>query len=232
MAESSFDAYASTYRSEVDRSIAFAGVDHADMTARKADHLLSLCASLLGPADQQRVLDVGCGVGLTDTFLLDRVGALTGIDVSGESVAMAAAANPGASYRTFDGGAFPLEDESFDLAFAICVLHHVEPQDRASFAAELRRVVRPGGVVAIFDHNPWNPLTQLAVRRCALDATAVLSRCGPTTRLLRDAGLDIERRAYILFTRSARWSAGADRVLARCPAGAQYYVAARRPPGH
>lgn len=229
MAESSFDAFASTYQAEVDQSIAFAGVDHEDMTARKAEHLIALCSRLLGPADEQRVLDVGCGVGVTDGFLHDRVGSLTGIDVSSESVAMAAAANPSATYRTFDGGAFPLEDETFDLAFAICVLHHVEPRNRARFAAELRRVVRPGGVVAIFEHNPWNPLTQLAVRRCALDDDAVLSRSGPTARLLRDAGLQVERRAYILFTRSARWSARADRGLARCPAGAQYYVAARRP---
>jgi len=229
MAERAFDAYAETYRTQVEQSIAFARLDHTDMTARKAEHVLALCARLVGPADRQRMLDVGCGVGLTDGFLADRVGTLTGIDLSGESVAMATAANPSAKYLTFDGGAFPLDDESFDLAFAICVLHHVPPADRLAFAAELRRVVRPGGVVAVFEHNPWNPLTRLAVRRCALDATAVLSRCGPTAELLTAAGLEVERRAYILFTRSARWSARADAALARCPVGAQYYVAARRP---
>jgi SAM-dependent methyltransferase len=225
----SFDRHAGTYRDEVERSIAFANVDHADVTERKVEHLLALCTRLLGPAPDQRVLDVGCGVGLTDTLLVDRVGSLHGIDISPESVAGAASANPSARYTAFDGTTFPLPDESVDLAFAVCVLHHVPPQDRARFAAELRRVVRPGGIVTVFEHNPLNPLTRVAVSRCELDEGVKLARRGPTARLLSGAGLRVESSSYIIFSTSPRWSARADRVLGWCPVGAQYYVAARRP---
>jgi SAM-dependent methyltransferase len=226
----SFDRHAETYRADVERSIAFAKVDHAQVTERKAEHLLGLCARLLGPPREQRVLDVGCGVGLTDALLVDCVGRLHGIDLSPESVAEAASTNPSAQYTAFDGTAFPLDDGSVDLAFAVCVLHHVPPEERDRFAAELARVVRPGGIVAVFEHNPFNPLTRVAVNRCELDEGVTLARRRTTARLLTRAGLHVEHGRYIIFTTSPRWSARADRVLGWCPAGAQYLVAARRQP--
>ncbi len=174
------------------------------------------------------MLDVGCGVGVTDGLLVDRVGSLHGIDISPESVAEAAVANPTARYTAFDGSAFPLPDAGIDLAFAVCVLHHVTPEQRAHFASELRRVVRPGGVVVVFEHNPFNPLTWVAVSRCELDEGVKLSRRRPVARLLEGAGLRPERGRYIIFSPSARWSERADRLLGWCPVGAQYYVAARR----
>jgi SAM-dependent methyltransferase len=224
-----FDPHAQAYQQEVERSIAFAKVDHTEVTARKVEHLLALCNALVGPAAGQRVLDVGCGIGLTDSLLVDHVGSLQGIDVSEESVARAAETNPTARYTVFDGSTFPLADGSVDLAFAICVLHHVEPEARAAFAAELRRVVRPGGIVIVFEHNPINPLTRVAVSRCEFDENVTLSRLGRTARLLAGVGLRVERRAYIIFTSSPKWSARADRLLGAVPVGAQYYVAARRP---
>jgi SAM-dependent methyltransferase len=225
----SFDNHAQSYRDDVGRSIAFAKIDHAHVTARKAEHLLALSASLLGPPREQRVLDVGCGVGVTDSLLVEHVGSLHGIDISAESVAEAAATNPSARYTAFDARTFPLPDASVDLAFAICVLHHVPPEERDGFLREMRRVVRPGGIVAVFEHNPFNPVTRVAVNRCDLDDDATLSRRGRTTRLLERAGLRVEAASYILFTRSPRWSARVDRVCGWLPAGAQYYVAARCP---
>jgi SAM-dependent methyltransferase len=224
----SFDKHVDSYSDEVARSIAFANVDHLHVTTRKVEHLLAVCTGLLGSPREQRVLDVGCGVGLTDRLLVDQVGSLHGIDISADSVAEAARTNPAACYTAFDGSTFPLADASVDLAFAICVLHHVPPEGRANFAAELRRVVRPGGIAVIFEHNPLNPLTRVAVSRCELDEGVVLARRGTTTRLLEDAGLRVEQRAYLIFTPSPRWAAGLDRALPWCPAGAQYYVAARR----
>jgi protein-L-isoaspartate O-methyltransferase len=64
----SFDRHAGSYVDDVERSIAFANVDHAHVTARKVEHLLALCTRLLGDPVDQQVLDVGCGVGFTDSI--------------------------------------------------------------------------------------------------------------------------------------------------------------------
>lgn len=224
-----FDGRADAYQGQVEQSIAFARVSHTYVTAQKAEHLLRICARLIGPPSKQRMLDVGCGIGLTDSFLAERVGDLHGIDISAESIERATLANPRVRYTAFDGLRFPVADASVDIAFAICVLHHIPPERCAEFAAELRRVVRPGGVVAIFEHNPFNPLTRLAVGRCEFDRDAHLMRRRMTVELLRSAGMRVERSSYIIFTTWPRFGTGVDDVLGWCGLGAQYYVAARRP---
>ena len=93
---------------------------------------------------------------------------LAGVDPSEAMIEAARKANPEADYRVADGTELPFEDGSFDLAFAVCVLHHVAPPDRPAFVAELARVTRPGGLTVVFEHNPLNPLTRLAVRRCTI----------------------------------------------------------------
>ena len=53
---------------------------------------------------------------------------------------------------------------------------------------EAARVLRPGGVFAIIEHNPLNPATRLIVRRLPMDRNAILLGARETRRLLRAAG--------------------------------------------
>jgi SAM-dependent methyltransferase len=224
-----FDAYADDYRDVVQRSIAFSGVEQELFTRRKTRHLLDVVRRRLGPPGEARALDVGCGVGLTDAYLVGRFGVLEGTDVSADAVRRAAEANPSVRYTLSEGDSLPYDDARFDLAFAFCVLHHVPPDERRRFVSEMRRVVRPGGLVVVLEHNPFNPLTRLAVARCDFDEDAVLLTSRTAHRLLRDGGLrPVERRYVILLPTEAPRLVAAERVVAALPLAAQYYVAARR----
>jgi SAM-dependent methyltransferase len=224
-----FDSFADAYGDAVQRSIGFSGTSHDFFTRRKARHLLDLARRRLGPSDGLRVLDVGCGIGITDSYLDGHFAELHGVDTSREAISRATAVNPSVSYRAYDGQRLPYDDERFDLAFAVCVLHHVPPPGRSSFVAELRRVVRPGGLVAVFEHNPLNPLTRLAVFRCAFDTDAVLVTAGGVERLLRTVDLrTVERRFVILLPSDRTRVRAVEDALRRVPLAAQYYVAARR----
>jgi SAM-dependent methyltransferase len=227
---SGFDETSDAYSDLVSDSISFVGQDHEHFTRRKADLLVDLVQRHLGPPGGVRALDVGCGVGLTDQALDGRIGELHGVDVAEKAVARAATTNPDVQYRTYDGARLPYADHAFDLTFAICVVHHVAPSDRAQLISELGRVVRPGGLVAIFEHNPFNPLTRVAVSRCELDEDAVLLSRGTAWRLLAASGLDpIERRFILFFPFERSWSRRLERGLGWLPLGAQHYVAARKP---
>jgi len=220
-----FDEYGDTYRDEVQKSIAFIGRDHSFFTKVKARLLLDLAASELGDPRTVHALDVGCGPGETDALLSGRFASLDGVDVSEAVVETARARNPEVVYRTYDGKRLPYEDGAFDLVFTICVVHHVPPAEWEGFVAELARVVRPGGVLAIVEHNPFNPLTRLAVSRCEFDDDATLLRSSRTEALVRRAGLALRPARYIIFF---PWESAlltkAERSLGRVPLGAQYVV--------
>jgi SAM-dependent methyltransferase len=110
----------------------------------------------------------------------------------------------------------------------VCVLHHVPPERWESFAHEMRRVTRPGGVIFVIEHNPFNPLTQLAVSRCSFDADAVLLRASKTYELLKKTGATKITTEFFLALPARRGVFGRlGRLAGRLPIGAQYLTAAQ-----
>ena len=217
-----FDSYRDSYHDVVQSSIDFAGLPHSFFMRAKADLLRELIARRLGP-EKPALLDVGCGIGSLHPLLTDMVGLLTGIDVSSASIAQARADNSHGDYRDFNGRDFPFDDASFDLATAICVMHHVPPAERANIMSEMRRVVRPGGLVCVIEHNPLNPLTRLAVSRCEFDRDAVLLGAGATRKLMAASGLrQIDARYFLLLPWQANSARRVESALGNVPLGAQY----------
>jgi SAM-dependent methyltransferase len=133
-----------------------------------------------GLRPDSHLLDLGCGPGyfaeLAVTELVPE-GRVTGVDVDGALLdpARARAANRGSSieYVLASGVAIPLPDDSVDFAYARFLFQHLDrPLD---VLAEMRRVVRPGGVVMVMDTDDagllihpqpsgWSELLEAAAR--------------------------------------------------------------------
>jgi SAM-dependent methyltransferase len=226
----SYDAYRDRYEDELDRAVGFTGKSHAFFTEAKAMELLRVAKRQLGDPSRVDALDVGCGIGLTDRYLEGRVGSLTGVDVSPGVLERAEEANPWARYVLYDGERLPFEDGTFDLTFAVCVVQVIDPARQPRFISELRRVTRPGGLVVAFEHNPFNPLTRLVVRRCSFGGDAKMLSPGRLSSLFVHAGLPVvERRFLLIFPASSRPLRRLERGLGFLPVGAQYYLAGRAP---
>jgi SAM-dependent methyltransferase len=58
--------------------------------------------------------------------------------------------------------------------FSACAFHHIAHDRHAFWLSELLRVTKPGGLLAIYEHNPLNPLAVRAVNTCPLDTNARL----------------------------------------------------------
>jgi SAM-dependent methyltransferase len=217
-----FDRHAETYQASVDDA---AGVSVEKLSREKARLILRVLAECVGDSRQLRVLDVGCGIGLIDHYLEHGVAALCGVDTSLRSLELARARAPGTRFVHYDGTRLPVADASFDAVFASCVLHHVLPGARRGFIGEMLRPLRPKGAVIVIEHNPFNPVTQLIIARCAFDADAVPLRCGEAMRLMRSAGAGIAGRRYIGFSplRSPLIER-AEHAIGWLPIGAQYCV--------
>ena len=221
-----FDAYANSYDDDVNRSIGFIGAEHEFFVEAKARTLLELVRARLGAPRSVTALDVGCGPGLTDAALDGAFAKLAGVDVSPSILERAAERNAGVEYHLSDGRRLPFDDGSFDVTFAICVLHHVPPSERDSFLAEMARVTASPGIVAVFEHNPLNPLTRLAVRNCSFDHGVRLVMPGELSHRLAGTGARVTDRRFIVFIPwRSRILAAAERGLRWLPLGGQYVVA-------
>jgi SAM-dependent methyltransferase len=101
---------------------------------------------LAAPANA-KWLDVGCGTGAFSELILKRCApsALAGVDPSPEQIDYVRKLLPGHAFDVADAAAMPFDDNSFDVVASALVIHFIP--DRAKAFAEMKRVLRPGGVV-------------------------------------------------------------------------------------
>ena len=231
-----FDDYAPGYAAGMDNPVKSLLGDSADaFVAVKLNWLLRRFPELRSKGRDFRILDYGCG---TATLLRLMAGAglqtaLCGCDISRammqEAQAHWPAGLPVPELLPQEGARTPLEPGTVDLAIISAVLHHVPVDERAAVYAELHRVLRPGGHLVVFEHNPLNPVTRYVVAHTEIDRNAILLRAGEVCGALRRTGFDKMRTQYLMFF-PPRLSAlaGIEAALGWMPMGAQYAVTARR----
>jgi SAM-dependent methyltransferase len=169
-----------------------------------------------------RYLDVGCGKGELASSLHGDFAYTAGCDPSAGMLQFAENIETRVQEQP---GVLPFESGSFDFVTAVCVYHHVPPAQRLNLCNEVRRVLRPGGIFAVIEHNPYNPLTRLIVSRTPVDADAILLKLCETRALLRDSGFLFDRSRYFLYFPEQIYRHGGSRVenwLGALPLGGQY----------
>lgn len=214
-----FDKYSQNYKDVVQESIDFSGISANFFLEGKAQFLKKLAKQ----NTENKVLDVGCGVGEMHPYMDDENLRLFGIDISTESIKEASKKNPQYSYKSFNGETIPFDDNVFDIVYASCVFHHIPPKNWESFAKEMTRVTKKGGIVAIFEHNPYNPLTRLAVSRCPFDKDAVLLTSTKTIKLLKSTQKITPKTEFIFFFPfKNKLIKKIEQLISFIPIGAQY----------
>jgi ubiquinone/menaquinone biosynthesis C-methylase UbiE len=154
---------------------------YEQLMGRWSKKLAPLFIDFAGVADCEKILDVGCGTGSL-TFALAKaadLGEITAIDYSPVFVEEIIRRNTERriTVRQADACALPLDDGTFDRAMALLVLHFVPEAGKA--VAEMRRVVRPGGVVAA---AVWDHLGGMPGMRMMIDTVAALGESGRQLR--------------------------------------------------
>ena len=225
-----FDRFAETYEREVEAATRFTRLAPQFFLEVKVAHLLGTLQQKFEDLGRLRVLDVGCGVGLVDQLLKAHLPHLVGADVSEKSLQIASGRNPQMAYHYLVDDNLPFANGSFDVVFAICVWHHLAPRQWRVFLSELSRVLVPRGLLLVYEHNPWNPLTRLVVSRCAFDEDAVLLSAIQAAKNVRQAGFGTMITDYLLFLPFKsriirRWEAA---MFRKIPLGAQYSLCATR----
>jgi len=222
-----FDEYATDYTAALERGLLVSGENQHYFAERRVDILarsLEVLGHRAGP-----ILDFGCGDGATTCLLQERLGAeAVGADIAPALVDRAREIRAGSGARFLHTSALQT-DGRFALVYCNGVFHHIAPQERAAAMARLRDGLRPGGILALWDNNPWSPAARYVMSRIPFDRDAVMLWPHAGRRLMRANGLRPLRTEYhFVFPRALRALRVAEPLLAVLPLGAQFQILARR----
>lgn len=224
-----FDAYSENYRNILAQSTGEDIESASFFASQKVGHLARCYPS---NHSLQSILDYGCGVGMAlrplhQTFPKAEI---IGVDPSQSSLDIAAREHADCHVKMLPLGELNHLSyaQRFDLIFISCVFHHIDAKLHVATLNSLRNLCSATGRVAIFEHNPANPITRRIVRNCPFDEGVTLI----SPRTLRDrmttAGWEGFRRDYISFVppKLKRFKS-LESVLGWCPLGAQYLITAK-----
>lgn len=223
----SFDDFADDYVAINDRYSWF----FREKTGYFADYKASYVARLVGPSFTGAILDFGCGIGLVTNRLTARLplARIDGLDSSPASIARArrdAHANARVRYIESDDALAP----PYDVVIMANVLHHLAPVERESVLRRVHELLAPGGRLVIFEHNTWNPLVMLIVRKHPFDSDAVFVSPREASKLVRSAGLTPSIDFIVFFPAFFKIFRPAERHLRWLPIGGQYACIGRKEP--
>lgn len=149
-----FDALSSVYDEEL------AGHVVEQLLQRKCERMERYLAKICVDAKSLVGVDIGCGTGGYAARMSRACGGITATDAAEGQVRQASLRRqPNQTFATAQLPHLPFKDQSVDFAYTINVLHHLPSRDvqRQAFA-EVRRILKPGGVLFIHEINTINPL--------------------------------------------------------------------------
>jgi SAM-dependent methyltransferase len=225
----SFDPFAADYDTLLRQGTALSGESPAYFAAARVAWLAGCLQALA--FTPRRVVDFGCGTGGTARLLLGLPGAeqVLGLDPSPRSIKIASDrhAARGLRFEPIPAGLAP--GEPADLVYCSGVMHHVPPAERPATLREMHARLRSGGLLALWENNPWSPGARLVMWRIPFDRGARMLPARRAARLLAAAGFRPVRTDFLfVFPAWLRIFRPLEARLRRWPLGAQYQVLARR----
>jgi SAM-dependent methyltransferase len=140
---------------------------YEEVMGRWSRQLAPLFVQFAGVQESDEVLDVGCGTGSLSATLarMTRASKIVGIDPSKGFIEYARkqCADPRVTFEFGDAQALPYQDKSFDRCMALLIVNFIPDAPKA--ANEMRRVTKPGGIIATtmwagraneLNHCLWN----------------------------------------------------------------------------
>lgn len=228
MNKAEFDKFAEEYKSIHARNIKLSGEKPDFFAEYKVFDTALLAKKYQLNNSSIRIMDFGAGVGNSVPFFKKHFlnADLVCLDVSEKSLEIAKERFPNqAEFVLFDGRRIPYDNDTFDVVFVACVFHHIDASQHNLFLKEILRVLVSGGILVIFEHNPYNPLTLQAVNTCVFDKNAKLIKARDFKhRLMVNDFKNVLVKYRIFFPRALKRARFLEPFMTWIPFGAQYYV--------
>ncbi len=228
--ENVFDKYAESYEDACQRGLALSGENRDYYAQKRMEYTVSQCPC---PQGVETAIDFGCGLGHTVPYLLKHFpqARVIGVDNSPETI-QNARQNYSDSRVHFTTDKFDIPVDNVDLVYCNGVFHHIDPPERIRVLKRIFNYLKPGGLFAFWENNPWNPGTRLIMSRIPFDQDAIPLSYLESQQLLKSTGFVFLGTSFhfffpSLFKRLRKFES----TLKKVPLGGQYCIVAKKPGG-
>lgn len=223
-----FDSFSKNYNEELNGTLRLTGYDTGTLTKAKLIKLQELFPALA--QNHFNLLDFGCGIG----NLYESVkqffpnSSYTGVDESGESIIKAQSRFSNNSiFHNLNSENW--KNTQYDLIFSAGVFHHIPHDEHQSILEELSGLLKPNGKLAIWEHNPFNPVTKKIVNDCIFDQDAVLINPYRMKKKFTAIPLSSIRVTYTsFFPKPLSYLNALDPYLGWLPLGGQFVISGEK----
>ena len=179
------------------------------------------------------ILDFGCGVGESCLYIRNIFPQthITGIDTSDFSINSCKKLNiVNSFFYSLDLSKDDNLTEKYDLIFAACVFHHIEPKKREKVLKKLISALNKNGKLYIFEHNPFNPVTSLIFKKSEIDKGCYMMSPFQLKRMFKKLnmkGTKIHSEKYVIFMPRIDFFEKIffiEKYFEKIPIGCQYYT--------
>lgn len=204
----------------------------------KSLHLLRKAKETYKDTKSLICIDLGCGTGETTEYFQDKFRHVFACDYSRGMLEYAAKKNlKNVTFKLCQSEKLPFEAASADIVAMYGIIHHIDSGEKVTQTFnEVNRILKKGGIVAVYDFNPLNPISRFIVKTCSLDSGVNLDgyKKGefPTTfyswevnGILKKSGFRIAKHEYLIFFPQTLSSlAPLEKLLAKLPLGGMYSI--------
>lgn len=207
-----FDSYTTSYEVLHNQNLAILGAESREFLYAKLLRCARLAARYFDSTTSLKTfLDYGCGTGRFGHEFhayFDSSWSYVGVDQSPACIKKAEQLYASKSIQSSSNNqplfysleAWNESAASYDFILAACVFHHIAPDQRPFVLRTLWKLLKPTGVILIWEHNPRNPLTRKIVKECVFDKNACLLSIAEMIRLWRETINEGETRSrFVTF---------------------------------
>ena len=230
MTEAEFDVYADEYYQQLKSSIGKSGENPEFFAEYKVKDTLNVCKK--EKISPNVIFDFGSGIGNSIPWFRKYFpnSELICADISTKSMDVSKLRFPGNEvYLKISESGIDFADNSVDVIFCTCVFHHIEESQHVFWLKELNRILKKDGLIIIFEHNPYNPLTVSTVKHCPFDVNAKLIKAKKIKHTFSLAQINNSQAVYrFFFPNFLSFFRPIEKWMNRLPLGAQYYVYSKK----
>lgn len=212
--------------------------DHKYYVQVKSMHLLKKAEEFYGSLKNIDCVDLGCGTAETEEYFQDKFRHIFCCDYSPGMLEYASKKNlKNVTFKLCQSECLPFDSGSVDIVLMYGLIHHIDTGEKiVQIFKEVNRILKKGGIVVVYDFNPFNPVARYIVRNCPIDSGVNLDgykkSAFPTTfylreltEVLKNTGFMISKKEFLLFfPKIFSFLLPLEPFLARIPLGGMYSV--------